>query len=213
MYGDEKFRRLSRPQPNAQTLWLYLITGDHTTSVPGLFIAGEAQLSEALGWPLVGFRKAWNEIEAAGMAHADWDARVVWLPNAVVHNEPENPNVVRGWRCYLDEIPACALKTKALAHLHQHLTGLGEGFAKPFREGLPKPFRQGLPNQEQEQEQEQEYTPQPPAGGGRITRAERQRAEELRRLSFGCTHDPRCANYEACIVTIVQGLREQAKSA
>ena len=56
--------------------------------------------------------------------------------------------------------------------------------------------------------------PTPPSvEGGRITRAERHRAEELRRRAFGCTHDPRCATYEACIVTIVLGLREQAASA
>src|SRR5690348_7720814 len=96
MYGDEKFQELSRPQPNGQTLWTYLITGPHTTSVPGLFTAGEAHLAEALGWTLRGLRSAWSEIAWQGMARADWKARVVWLPNAIRYNAPENPNVVRG---------------------------------------------------------------------------------------------------------------------
>ena len=55
--------------------------------------------------------------------------------------------------------------------------------------------------------------PNPPLQGGKVTRAERKRAEELRKRSFGCTHEPRCANYEACLVTIVAGLREQQEAA
>lgn len=46
MWVDDKFCRLSRPQPNAQTLWKYLLTGPHSTSVPGLFLAGELGLGE-----------------------------------------------------------------------------------------------------------------------------------------------------------------------
>lgn len=209
MHSDAKYMALSKPQPNGQSLWQYLITGPHTTSVPGLFMAGEAQLAEALQWPLSGFRRAWAEIETEqNMGRADWRARVVWLPNAIRHNPPENPNVVKGWSAALDEIPECALKQEAMQELAWFLEGLGEAFLKPF----PKPFggtrAVGLANQEQEQEQEP--SPQPPARGGRITRSERKQAEDLRRRSFGCTHEPRCANAEACIVTIVLGLREQA---
>ena len=217
MYGDEKFRQLSRPQPNGQTLWTYLITGPHTTSVPGLFIAGEAQLAEALGWSLAGFRKAWAEVEGLNMARADWKNRVVWLPRAIVHNQPENPNVVRGWRDHLDEIPACALKQAAVVALRNYVerlsAGCGEAFAELFEQGSGKGYPHGSGNQEQEQEQEQEDPPQPPARGGRITRAERKRAEDMRRRAFGCTHKPRCESAEACITTIVLGLREQAASA
>jgi hypothetical protein len=61
MYGDERFQRLSKPQPNGQTLFRYLFTGPHTTNIPGLFTAGEAGLAEALGWPLKAFREAFRE--------------------------------------------------------------------------------------------------------------------------------------------------------
>lgn len=187
MYGDEKFRQLSGPKPNGQTLWTYLITGPHTTSVPGLFVAGEAQLAEALGWSLAGFRSAWREIAALSMGQADWKARVVWLPNAIRHNKPENPNVVRGWRDALDEIPACELKTHAITSLRAVLATCkeGEAFLKAFAEVLgeafvkdsPKAFREGSAdpsaNQEQEQEQEQEEerdapppSPKPSPKGG-----------------------------------------------
>jgi hypothetical protein len=130
MHGDEKYRELSKPKPNGQTLWQYLITGPHTTAVPGLFTAGEAGMAEALEWPLAGFRRAWKEIESREMAHADWRARVVWLPNAVRHNVPESPNVVRSWRTTLDEIPECTLKTRALIDLAAFLEGYGPAFLR-----------------------------------------------------------------------------------
>ena len=163
MWGDDRFRELSKPQPNAQSLWQYLITGPHTTSVPGLFSIGEAALAEALGWPLKGLRKAWDEIASRKMALADWQARVVYLPKAIEHNTPENPNVVKGWRSTIDDLPECALKSKALAEIQTFLIGRG------FTKGLPvtlsasplKPLAStsgnGMANQEQEQEQEQEY--------------------------------------------------------
>lgn len=160
MWGDEKFRELSRPQPNGQSLWQYLITGPHTTAIPGLFTAGELSLTEGLRWSLVGFRRAWKEVESRGMAEADWSARVVWLPNAIRHNEPESPNVVKGWRQFLDEIPECDLKAKALSNLEGYLEAMGEAFAEAFASARGKPSRKALAhpsrNQEQEQEQEQE---------------------------------------------------------
>jgi hypothetical protein len=80
MYGDEKFRALSNPAPNAQTLWTFLLTGPHTTGLPGVLVTGEAGLAEATGWPVDGFRAAFAEIVAQGMVKADWDARVVYIP-------------------------------------------------------------------------------------------------------------------------------------
>ena len=159
MYGDDKFLQLSKPQPNAQTLWIYLITGPHTTSVPGLFQAGEAYFSEALNWFFRGFRNAWREIERLQMAKADWKARVVWLPKAVRYNAPENPNVIRGWRHALDEIPACPLKTEAIGFLKGYVKGLGEPFRQAFTELLGYSTAFPLPNQEQEQEQEPDQEP------------------------------------------------------
>src|SRR5438876_4827162 len=99
MWGDAKFRTLSPSSPSAQFLWLYLLTGPHTTSLPGLCVVGEAALAEALQWELKDFRKAFSEVSEKGMAKADFSSRVLFIPNAIKYNQPENPNVVRGWRC------------------------------------------------------------------------------------------------------------------
>lgn len=167
MYADEKFLELSAPDPNGQSLWLYLLTGPHTTAVPGLFSAGEAQLAEALGWPLAGFRKAWNEIAQRGMARADWKARVVWLPNAIRYNAPDNVNQIKGWRDTIEEIRTCPLKAEAIAHVAVFLKRFRKPLVKPFLELFAKPLLEatdvGLANQEQEQEQD--TPPNPPEGG------------------------------------------------
>lgn len=168
MWNDADFRDLSGPPPNAQTLWQRLLTGPELTNVPGLFGAWDAGLACALQWPVEGFREAFREVSAKGMAKADWKAGLVWVPKAIVHNEPENPNVVLSWRAAWEELPECDLKDEAYEALHEHLKGLGEQWVsafekacqKPSTEGYQEPYPEGsakgLANQEQEQEQEQE---------------------------------------------------------
>jgi hypothetical protein len=149
MWGDTKFRALSS---EAKYLWIFLLTGPHTTILPGLFRAGEMALAEELGWQLKGFREAFAKLLKEGLVKADWNARVVWIPNAIKYNSPENPNVVRGWRDSWDEIPECPLKAEAYERFKTFTERLGEGFGKGFQESCTK----RLANQEQEQEQEQE---------------------------------------------------------
>ena len=152
MWGDGRFRDLSSPDPSGKYLWVFLLTGPQTSNIPGLFRAGEMALAEELEWGPEGFRKAFTELLAKGLVKADWKARVVWIPNAIKYNAPDNPNVVKSWRTAWDEIPECALKAEAYERLKAFTEGLGEGFGKAFVEGCAK----GLANQEQEQEQEQE---------------------------------------------------------
>jgi hypothetical protein len=140
MWGDSKFRELSSPSPSAKYLWIFLLTGPHTSNVPGLFRAGEMALAEELGWSVEGFRRSFGELFAKGLAKADWKARVVWIPNAIKYNPPDNPNVVRSWRTAWDEIPECALKVEAYERLKTFTQGLGEGFRKGFVEGLREGF-------------------------------------------------------------------------
>jgi hypothetical protein len=171
MYGDQKFRELSKPHPNGQSLWLYLITGPHTTAVPGLFCIGEAALAEALGWGLKDFRRCWGELAALEMAEADWAARVVWLPRAHSHNPPESPNVVKAWRKALPDIHECALKAKAVGILKAFLEDFGKAFIDAFayerREAFsdtsPQPSTH--PSLNQEQEKDQEIPPKAPPRG------------------------------------------------
>ncbi len=147
MWGDGKFRSLSKPRPNAQTLWIYLLTGPHTTAAPGLFSEGEAGLAEAIGWSLRAFRSAFFELEKREMVRADWSSRVVWIPRAVNYNPPESPNVVKAWRKAIAEIPECELRDEAIRTLRESCL-YPDVFDEPLwvdgrgrtRVGTPKPL-------------------------------------------------------------------------
>ena len=159
MWGDEKFKSLSHPPPNGQSLWIYLLTGPHTGPIPGIFSAGEAAMAESLEWPLKGFREAFREVFVKGMAKADWKVRLVFVPKALKYNQPESPNVVKSWRHAFDELPECRLKVEIYQYLKGFTEGLPEAFNKAFVEALPEAYPKAMPNQEQEQdiqEQEQE---------------------------------------------------------
>lgn len=138
MWGDEKFKLLSRPKPNAQTLFVYLMTGPHTGMIPGLSVAGEAALSEAIGWSLGAFRRVFAELAAHGMAQADWVNRVIYLPRAKHHNRPTNTNIVTGWAQAFTDLPECPLVTAAWSDFRAF--GLDDAFTDAFRQAFTKAF-------------------------------------------------------------------------
>ena len=167
-WSDEKFRSLSPMAPSGQALWFFLLTGPHTGPIPGLFRAGKAAMAEELGWSTEAFDKAFQEAFKLGMVKADFNARLVWLPNSIKHNKPESPNVVKSWVNEFDLLPECALKIEAFEEIKSFIFNLSEGYSKAFQEAfkdymgktLPKPLAKTMPNQEQEQEQEQETAAQ-----------------------------------------------------
>jgi hypothetical protein len=135
-WGDKKFRELSKPAPNGQTLWLFLITGPHTSAIPGVLHVGQAALAESLGWPVKALQRCWLEIVAKEMGEADWSAPLVWLPKAVKHNPPESFNVVKSWSSTFDTLPECELKAKAEAYIQAFLQTKGQGYAEAFGIGM-----------------------------------------------------------------------------
>ena len=166
-WSDEKFRALSAIPPSGQGLWFFLLTGPHTTAIPGLFRAGRAAMAEELNWEQEAFDEAFLEVSGQGMAKADFKSKLVWLPKAIQHNKPESPNVVRGWRVELDLLPECDLKREAIAGIREALEGAGPSYVEAFDElqsakqkesakPSSKPSAKPMANQEQEQEQEQD---------------------------------------------------------
>lgn len=146
VWVDSKFRVLSAAKPNAQTLWLRLLTGPELGCVPGLFAANERGLAGALNWPDAAFRKCWKEIADQEMAFADWAAGLVWVPKSLDHNPPHSPNVVLSWKVSLKELPESKLKASAMASIGLRVASLGEPWAKAWAKASGMPCR----NQEQE---------------------------------------------------------------
>jgi hypothetical protein len=181
IWSDKKFKQLSTLQPCGQGLWLFLLTAPQTGPVPGLFHAGRASLAEELGWNKDDFDKAFSELENQGLVKADFNAKLVWLPNAIKYNLPESPNVIKSWANELEQLPECDLLFEAIETIRTSIKNIGEDVIgkalpkaspkplpkslgkpspKPLGKPSPKPSGKALPkaspNQEQEQEQEQE---------------------------------------------------------
>jgi hypothetical protein len=183
MHGDEVIASLSRPQPNARSLWDHLLYGPSTGVVPGLYRARAVQLADELEWLPEPFLESFDELSTARfrlglsgyLVKADWRAGLIWVPNAVRYNAPRNPNVIVHWAAPFDELPECELKIEAYHSLADYCKTRGAEFVRAF-ERLPKPFRRQLlkstqskprnqdqdQDQDQEQDQEQEQQ-QPPA--------------------------------------------------
>lgn len=183
LWGDEKFMALSAPPPNGQTLWLRLLTGPEVSKMPGVICVGRLGLAEALGWSPEGFDEAFAELEANGLAKADWKARVILVANALKNNPPESPNVLQSWGRQFALVPDCGLKDEFAAQLFSYAKTLGDKWVEAFQVGFgwtpiktidppspkpsPKPSVKGVEavpdtpslNQEQEQEQERDIPP------------------------------------------------------
>lgn len=164
IHGDEKILRLSRPEPNGYDCFMYLLTAKESTNVPGIIQAYDVTLARSLKWSVEGFRKAFEELSREGLAYADWDAGMVWIPNAIKHNEPPNPNVVIGWKDTLADLPDCELKNRAISSFSQWIqrkakqcaNGTGNGWINAWGKGCPNGYRNQDQEQEQDQDQEQE---------------------------------------------------------
>ena len=166
-WSDDRFQSLSAAQPNAQTLWLYLLTGPRTTSFPGLVVARDEVMAADLRWSVEAFREAFREASSKGLAKADWKAGLVVLRKALIDStgeprdtaKPESPNVIKSWAKSWDEVPDCALKGEYLRSLESFTKALGEAFNQAFREGFRKALVKASLhpslNQEQDQKQEQ----------------------------------------------------------
>ena len=173
MWGDSKFRGLSPLQPSGRALFVYLLSGPHTSSIPGLFDAGRARLAEELEWTLEAFDRAFEEVFRQGLAKADFSSRLVWIPGAIEYNLPESPNVVTSWSDAWRVLPECDLKHEAYVVLATAVMRRGEAFAKAFAKAIDDPFAKpcdkaatyggdkacNMPLVYQEQEQEQEQEP------------------------------------------------------
>ena len=188
MWNDEKFRNLSAPPPNAQTLFIRLLIGPELTCVPGLFQATMEDIATKLRWSKgfgKGFREgtheAFAEVLGNGLAKHDEEVGLWFLPNAIFHNEPQNPNVVRSWKVPLLELPECALKQEATAHLAKYCREKGESWEKAFREVLGKPFRKPLGNHSRKQEQEQEQEQEQDSSAANSPKAEAEKPKAPRR--------------------------------
>jgi len=183
IWADPRLRQLSKPKPNAQTLWLHLLSGPHTRQIPGLSCVGPKQLCEQLDWPTSGgmkaFYRAFNELVEEGMVQADWENRVVFVPEAIKFDQPTSPNIIKSWLRSLQEIPECHVKHAALVQIRNSLeardcapSGVKGPFVAAFDVVLDKAHSQTTtkpspqPSRSQEQEIDHDHDQEERRGAG-----------------------------------------------
>ncbi|MDO8531201.1 MAG: hypothetical protein Q7T26_03385, partial [Dehalococcoidia bacterium] len=108
---------------------------------PGVYHAYAEGLAKDLGWAVKDYRKVFAEVFSKGMVKVDWEAGLVFIPNAIKHNLPENPKVIIGWGKHWDELPQCTLKDEAYQHLKDFLIDYTKDKSESFLEAFGKTIR------------------------------------------------------------------------
>lgn len=139
-WADKKVRALSSLLPSGQALFIMLMIGPQTTNIPGVQPVGRLAFAEMLDWEQEAFDKAFAEVYREGLAKADWKARFVFVPKAILHNLPQSPNVVKSWALTWERIPDCDLKREAWETIYAAMLELGDSFANAFRVTCPIDF-------------------------------------------------------------------------
>lgn len=175
--SEAAYQELSAPAPNGRTLLEWLITGDCTGIIPGLFCAGRLAIMEQLGWdaaPEEDQRRVWEEVLRSGYLRYDPKTRLCWLPALVEDTYlPDQPNTLKGWAKAWAELPECELKHEAWRalsayfeartprHAAQGDKDRSTAFAQLFVASCPEPRRgSGQPARESQNEPQSEARPE-----------------------------------------------------
>ena len=177
--NDKKFRELS---VEGKLAWYTILSRRDLAPIGAFKASFESLAIEQRGNEYLnkGFEKAFGEaflealyeLSSKGLIKYDPEAFLIYVPNFLRFNFPENPNVVKSWNSVLDSLPECDLTNYALAQSTEIILNsqkdsffkalpkeFVEAFEKGYSKGFPEDFGKGLAKQEQEQEQEQEtYT-------------------------------------------------------
>lgn len=120
LWDDELIADLDR---DTKLVWVYLLTGKHTTSLPGLWIATTLIIADGLRAPVEVVEKALVELERLGRIVRDQRRRLIRVPKSPRHNPADNARVVKGWWNQWADLPDCALKYEHIASLRDGVDG------------------------------------------------------------------------------------------
>ncbi|MDR3898275.1 MAG: hypothetical protein Q3X95_03325 [Duodenibacillus sp.] len=162
IWNDEKFSSLSH---EAQRMFFFVLTHPSMTAL-GAFRISKSGMADELGLDTKGFAQPFAELLEKGLVKYDERAFLLFAPNFLKYNPPENPNVIKGWVGSIDLLPECPLLLSVLERAKTSASSTDAG-SKAFENTLgrvvetlsklfAKPSPKSMANQEQEQEQEQE---------------------------------------------------------
>lgn len=93
IWNDEKFMSLSH---EGQRMFLFVLTHPAMTGL-GAFRMSREGLKEELGLDSKGFTEPFQQLLDNGLVKYDERAFLIFAPNFLRYNPPENPNVIKGW--------------------------------------------------------------------------------------------------------------------
>lgn len=121
IWDDEKIACLDR---TTKLIWVYLLTGRHTNSLPGLWHVSAAEIAEGLRIPIEDVKESLWILVGIGRVKIDVCNRLMLIPKAPRYNPADNAKVVRSWWSKWNELPDCDLRREHLANLatgiHSH---------------------------------------------------------------------------------------------
>lgn len=143
VWSSPSFRALSAPKPNAQTLWLWLLTCERTVIIPGVVVARPAVMADDLRWPRRGFDAALAELESAGMIEVDREAGLVVLTRALLVDgaprdgaAPNGENAAKSWSTTLLRLPPCPLRDVLAERVRIVISSCGGKIASAFTDAM-----------------------------------------------------------------------------
>jgi len=136
----------------AQLLFLYLLTGPHTTAA-GCFRLPLAYISADRRWSQENSLERFAELSENGFAYRCENTEWVIVPKFLKHNPIPNPNCGLAVAKALDCLPKNFSKLSLLIEM---LTPFDNRLPNGFLNGLRNRLPNGMPNHEQDQEQEQD---------------------------------------------------------
>lgn len=146
IWSDDKFPEAS---DDAKLVWFHLFTNALNHTGLGLYKAGIAGLAEEMRWPLVRYRKAFDECARRHFIEHDAKTLLIRFPNYFKHkpNHPRSPNVVRAWGRWWRELPDSPLKEKCKGDIGTMLEteDFHQDFLVAFREVFTSRGREALP--------------------------------------------------------------------
>ena len=86
-----------------------------------------------------GFDDVLREIEEEAMAVSDFSNQLIWLPNSLLYNKPESPNVVKSWAYDWERVPECDLQVAMYRSMYSYFETIGGGWFEAFLESIASP--------------------------------------------------------------------------
>lgn len=136
IWNDERFNQLS---DDGKLAFFFLLTHPHMTSI-GAMRGTLSGLSIELGWTPERLCESLSLTLTERMVVYNKKASLIWLPNSLKYNAPDNPNVVKAWAKILKNLPECDEKYELYQLIKELLKGFSKGFSKAFAESFAKGY-------------------------------------------------------------------------